>query len=426
MYQNINKTIAYRLLFVWIALSLIIGAGVYYLEHAKMGESIRDLAMQKSRVFDHAIADNIISGVDQQTIDFLKKKVDELTQDSFAVAEIYDRLQAHLVISSRFTSLRIGNEVERRRHHFPHTESLQYDSFYIDNQLYSQVLIPLRTSEGQLAGYFDGVYHVTPVELAEIRGNIYRTLLFVLATLLIGSVVLYPVIISLHRGLIKYSKDLLQSNIQLMEVLGCAVAARDTTTNSHNYRVTIYAVKLAEALNLSDGQIRDLMAGSFLHDVGKIGVNDAILRKPGVLNEEETGLMRQHVNLGLAIVEKAKWSKAARDVIEFHHERFDGGGYAQGLKGQEIPLAARIFAIVDVFDALTSKRPYKEAFHFEKAIEILHQERGLHFDPELLDVFSTIAQDLYNQISSLHDVGLEKMLTELENRYFMSSHVVDY
>ena len=211
-----------------------------------------------------------------------------------------------------------------------------------------------------------------------------------------------------------------------MEVLGSAIAARDTTTNSHNYRVTIYAVRLAESLKLRETQIRDLMAGSFLHDVGKIGINDAILRKPGALNEEETKLMRQHVNLGLTIVEKAQWTRAARDIIEFHHERYDGQGYAQGLAGQEIPLTARIFSIVDVFDALTSSRPYKKAFHFKKAMEILNQERGLHFDPQILDVFSAIAQNLHETIRCTDDQGLEQMLTELENRYFLSSNKIDY
>ena len=201
MYQNINKTIAYRLLFVWMTLSLIIGGGVYFFEHAKINEDIRDLALYESRPFDHTVADDIFNGVDQELIRSLTEKVNQITKDHFIVAEIYDKHQVHLAVSNQFPSHHISHEIETRRHQFPHDKILHYDSFYIDKQLYSQVLIPLKTSTDQLAGYFDGVYHVKPNELAAIRNRIYRTLLFVLTIILISAIVLYPLIISLHRGL---------------------------------------------------------------------------------------------------------------------------------------------------------------------------------------------------------------------------------
>jgi HD-GYP domain-containing protein (c-di-GMP phosphodiesterase class II) len=243
----------------------------------------------------------------------------------------------------------------------------------------------------------------------------------VVVVILATTVVLYPVIISLNKGLVKLSSDLLKGNIELMEVLGSAIAKRDSDTNVHNYRVTIYAIRLAEALGLAQTQIRNLIAGAFLHDVGKIGISDNILLKPGKLTDEEFQVMRTHVLLGEDIIAKSNWLQHARDVVEFHHEKYDGNGYMRGLKGEEIPLNARIFAIVDVFDALTSKRPYKEPFSFEEAMSILHRDRGTHFDPRLVDAFSAIAPGLYREISTADDDAVEAMLNDRVRRHFFNS-----
>jgi putative nucleotidyltransferase with HDIG domain len=213
----------------------------------------------------------------------------------------------------------------------------------------------------------------------------------------------------------------LQGNIELMEVLGGAIAKRDSDTNIHNYRVSIYAVRLAEAAGLDAAAIRNLIAGAFLHDVGKIGISDNILLKPAKLSEAEFAVMKTHVTLGVDILEKSNWLKTARDVVEFHHEKFDGGGYMRGLKGEAIPVNARIFAIVDVFDALTSQRPYKKALPFDAAMAILRRDGGSHFDPGLLGVFERIAEPLYLDVSAAADAVVEEKLQALISDYFFSS-----
>lgn len=238
----------------------------------------------------------------------------------------------------------------------------------------------------------------------------------VLATL----ITVYPIIIFLNKGLFRLSTALLISNVELMEVLGSAIAKRDADTHIHNYRVTIYAIRLAEALRLSQHDIRRLMTGAFLHDVGKIGIADAILRKPDSLTGEEFGALRMHVGLGVDIISKANWLESARDVVEFHHEKFDGSGYMKGLQGESIPLNARIFAIVDVFDALTSRRPYKEPLSFDDALAIMHRGRGSHFDPRLLDAFDTVAPKLFAEIDHAEDAVVEATLRRLVNKYFLS------
>ena len=165
---------------------------------------------------------------------------------------------------------------------------------------------------------------------------------------------LYPVIITLSRRVIRFSDQVTKGNLEIVTVLGAAIAKRDSNTGSHNYRVTLYAIRLGEAVGTDKVDMRALILGAFLHDVGKIGIRDDILLKPTELNDEEVAIMHTHVQLGIGIIQTSEWLHATHDVIKYHHEKYDGSGYMKGLRGEEIPLEARIFAIVDVFDALTS------------------------------------------------------------------------
>jgi HD-GYP domain-containing protein (c-di-GMP phosphodiesterase class II) len=155
-----------------------------------------------------------------------------------------------------------------------------------------------------------------------------------------------------------------------------------------------------------------------LHDVGKIGVSDIILLKRGRHSDEETRVMRTHVPLGVEILSKSEWLHNARDVVESHHEKYNGTGYPRGLVGAAIPLSARIFAIADVFDALVSRRPYKEPLDFEEAMRMLARERGRHFDPSLLDAFERIARMAYAGINGADEALVVRVLDEVVTRYF--------
>jgi HD-GYP domain-containing protein (c-di-GMP phosphodiesterase class II) len=286
-----------------------------------------------------------------------------------------------------------------------------------------QVLLPI-AKNGTPLGFVEGVYEVNAETANNIKAGIIRTLTLTVVVILATSIALYPIIIFLNKGLFRLSSALLISNVELMEVLGSAIAKRDADTHVHNYRVTIYAIRLAEALGLSQYNIRRLMTGAFLHDVGKIGIADAILRKPDSLTGEEFRALRMHVALGVDIISKANWLESARDVVEFHHEKFDGSGYMKGLRGNRIPLNARLFAIVDVFDALTSRRPYKEPLSFDDATAIMHRGRGSHFDPRLLDAFDTVAPKLFAEIDNAKDAVVEAILRRLVNKYFLSSEAL--
>lgn len=214
---------------------------------------------------------------------------------------------------------------------------------------------------------------------------------------------------------------LLDANVEMLEVLGSAIAKRDSDTSVHNYRVTLLALAIAESAGLRREQLQALVKGSFLHDVGKIGISDTILLKPGRLDPAEFDTMKTHVLHGADIVGRYAWLADALDIVRYHHERFDGRGYPEGLRGDRIPINARIFAIADVFDALTSIRPYKPAHSFDRTMEMMTQDRGTHFDPQLFDLFSGMAPALYARVSQASTESLVDTLRDKMRGYFFNA-----
>ena len=255
--------------------------------------------------------------------------------------------------------------------------------------------------------------------VAQVRRTSLQTAFYVGLIVLATALLLYPVILTLMRRLAHYSEGLLAANLEILEVLGSAIAKRDSDTDAHNYRVTLYSLRLAEAAGLDAERTRALIKGAFLHDVGKIGIRDHILHKPARLDADEFRVMQTHVNHGLDIVHRSRWLADAEDVVGSHHEKFDGSGYPRQIAGAAIPAEARIFAIADVFDALTSRRPYKEPLSFDETMKILETGRGQHFDPVLLDHFGAIARALYDSYCGRDDDGLRDEVRTVVGRFFI-------
>jgi putative nucleotidyltransferase with HDIG domain len=262
------------------------------------------------------------------------------------------------------------------------------------------------------------MFDVSDEEIAALDRRMIRSALFGIGIVFITALLIYPFITSLLGRLSGLTTRLLDANLETISVLGSAIAKRDSDTDAHNFRVTVYSARIAEQMGLDSETMRTLIKGAFLHDVGKIGIRDNVLLKPGKLTDDEYKVMKRHVNHGLDIVERSDWLDDAREVVGSHHEKFDGTGYDRGLKGEEIPVTARIFAIADVFDAVASKRPYKEPYSFDETMEILEAGRGTHFDPRMLDAFSEIARPLYDKFAN-SDVEVPRAeLTEIVRRYF--------
>jgi putative two-component system response regulator len=166
-----------------------------------------------------------------------------------------------------------------------------------------------------------------------------------------------------------------------------AMDLRDRETEGHSRRVTELSIKLAQAIGMSDEDIVHMRHGALLHDMGKIGIPDSILHKPDDLTEQEWTIMRQHPRFAYEMLSSIEYLREALEIPYFHHEKWDGTGYPQGLKGEQIPIAARIFAVADVWDALTSNRPYRPAWSREAALNHIQEQSGKHFDPRVVELF---------------------------------------
>ena len=173
-----------------------------------------------------------------------------------------------------------------------------------------------------------------------------------------------------------------------------ALELRDKETEGHSERVTRFTVKMAEMFGISEDNLIHIFRGSILHDIGKMGIPDTILLKPGPLNEREWEVMRLHPKYAFDMLERIDYLKPALNIPYCHHEKWDGSGYPCGLKGEEIPFEARIFAVVDVFDALINDRPYRLAWSKKDALEYIKSDSGKHFDPRVVDLFLKLIEEV--------------------------------
>lgn len=183
-----------------------------------------------------------------------------------------------------------------------------------------------------------------------------------------------------------------------LEALGDALDLKDAETEGHSKRVTAFTIAIARAIGLSSDQIRVIARGAFLHDIGKMAIPDAILRKPGALNPDEVAIMREHCYRGYQMLRKIPFLAEAAEIVYSHQERFDGTGYPRGLKGEEIPLGSRLFSVADTLDAITSNRPYRPAQTLTAAIEEIQKWSGRQFDPEVVKVFVSMPQNIWDDL----------------------------
>jgi putative nucleotidyltransferase with HDIG domain len=184
-----------------------------------------------------------------------------------------------------------------------------------------------------------------------------------------------------------------------LEALGAAIDLRDSETAGHSQRVCRYSLEIARAMSWSAKQLGSLARGAYLHDIGKLGVPDGILLKPGPLTADERTFMQRHVQIGFELVKGIPFLTDAAEIILTHHERYDGSGYPRGLKAEEILLGARIFAVADSFDAITSDRPYRRASPFEEGRETIQRKAGRLFDPQVVEVFLSIPAETWSTIA---------------------------
>jgi cyclic di-GMP phosphodiesterase len=185
---------------------------------------------------------------------------------------------------------------------------------------------------------------------------------------------------------------------ETLGALGAALDLRDTETEGHSRRVSLYAQEMARAYGCSDEELKHIVRGSYLHDIGKIGIPDSILLKPGKLTEEETAVMRTHCQIGFELLQRITFLEPAAEIVLTHQERFDGKGYPRGLAGAQIPLGSRFFSVADTLDAMTSDRPYRKALPFSVARDEIESQSGRQFSPEAVKIFLSLPETIWSEM----------------------------
>ncbi len=427
--RSIHRTLILRLAIATLCISAVLSAVVAFMQFSIVDDRVIDRAMPAVERLRWIIMENLDApglGDHERIRQIVQRPASDrmrtwdghfvltriLDLDFKEIAKATDDTYPHIAAVSSYTARGFDRSSLAREGTWQRMKVLRKDVVFI------HLVSELKNSADQRAAYIESVFVLSPEVLAQTRKELLFTALIVAGIVLLTALILYPVIVRLLRRVTSLSADLLHANMEILSVLGSAIAKRDSDTDIHNYRVTIYAVHIAREMRLDDDEIRTLLKGAFLHDVGKIGISDNILLKPGNLTPEEFAEMKKHVRYGVDIVSRSVWLGDAIHVVGGHHEKYDGSGYDENKHDTGIPRVARIFAIADVFDALTSKRPYKEPLGFDESMKILMENRGSHFDPEVLDAFAKIARSLYDDYANRTDDKPRQDLNRINAQYY--------
>lgn len=421
--SNFQQKTARRIAMISLALAAFASPLAWYIERENAEEGAVALAMEESQRLLEAHA-SAFKPEPSGTHVSAQRAAQAITGGLFDIAEIYDSEGRKL--AEAMTPR--GELIERQvpPHGRPTYQASFYESMHLPDgqwglRIFVPVRMPLNDLRAPVAGYFEGVRLIPEWQRNQIRsGALTSAFLVALAALLCGGVI-YPVVVHLTRENERKAQDLLRAHIAMMEALGRAIAKRDSDTGAHNYRVAWIATRIAEKLGMKGDEMQSLITGSFLHDVGKIGIPDAILLKPGKLTDEEFDIMRTHVAQGEDIVNGVEALSHACAVVSAHHEKWNGTGYPRGLRGEQIPRSARIFAVADVFDALCSKRPYKEPMPFDDVMAILEKDTGSHFDPAVMKVFLPMAREIFDLFQNCSESACKDLLEVKLREHFLLS-----
>ena len=419
--KTVHKLLLSRLIISAIVVSLLVSSLVIYYAKDRISEIAVDRSLQGAMNISILAADILNEpGLPRRNeMQALVNKYNQYRPDYatgryiFILIKTLDGTEIARLAEQGMDTKKAINAFQQAALPIPrHANDVNHVLTELNNKFYVLLSAPLVTEQNQVVAYIEGVFSISAQEISKAAERRFRAIVIAIGIVLLTTLLLYPTIVQLLNRVTRMSRQLLDANLETIQLLGSAIAKRDSDTDIHNYRVSIYAVRLAEKLGLTRQNIQSLIKGAFLHDVGKLGIRDNILLKPGRLDETEFEEMKTHVQHGMDIVARSSWLQDAEEVVGQHHQKFDGTGYYGGKQGKDIPLNARIFAIADVFDALTSKRPYKEPMSFDKAMSILQESSGSHFDPEVLQTFEQIASSLFEMYGQGDD---ERARADLEN-----------
>ena len=417
--KEIHSLLIKRLIGVCILAMLLVVTAICYLEIKRLDQTLLQDAAKEAHLFVPLFLEQHNKHSGAEKVVAASEFYDAIAHTSFIDVQLSTPDGTVFFEKSRANSDLIKQRFNDKSVHLDYGGEPSGAWLFADKRIYLLAALPLRgLQDDDIIGYLQALYRSS---LEDTRAIAYRILLSCLigaGAVIVCSMLMYPGLIFFHNRLIRSSSDLNLANNFLLKQLGSALAKSDVGLAEHNHRVVIYGVRLAERHKLSRTRIRSLVQGAFLHDIGMLGLDSSIVMKQGPLNKKELSLMHDHVKKGVAQIKRYRWLKEGIDVVRCHHEKYDGSGYPGGLSHDKIPMEARIFAIVDTFDALTSRRPYRQPQELDRALEILEQESGSQFDPVLLAPFIEMAPQLFGIVSKLEGKALEKEFHGVLKKYF--------
>lgn len=413
---SLLKRALIRIVPVSLAVGLVAAtAGYWHAQRIAEESDIRVLTMEAR----HAVSDEILELPANVRQSALSAALKNMVGGGFAIAAVYSPTHKSIAEAVQPGFEGVAAVLGAMAH--PSIASLgSYDTAVVSGQNVLRVFVPLALRDGQVVGHLEGVRVISVLELSAFRQAAIESASIAALSVLLCTAVLAPLLTGLAARNLKWAHVMTEAHIGILEAMGRAIAKRDCDTGIHNYRVTWIAARLGEKAELDAQQLRSLIAGSFLHDIGKIGIPDSILLKPAKLDDQERAIMQTHVEIGGQIAGSVGFLRHAREVIEGHHEKWDGTGYPKHRAGYAIPLNARIFCIADVYDALRAKRPYKDPFSFEKSMAIMRDGKSTHFDPLLFDLFEKIVDEIEAKIFNTDEGQLIDLTRKMARKNFFS------
>jgi HD-GYP domain-containing protein (c-di-GMP phosphodiesterase class II) len=316
-------------------------------------------------------------GVDAADVLILSEHTQELECTAIRGFRSDDALHTHMKIGEGYAGRSALQRRTLRVDRLTNTGDLERSLLLVGEDFVSYFAVPL-IAKGQVKGVLE-IFHREPLDPDQEWLGFLETLA--------GQTAIAVDNASLFEGMQQSNIELARAYDDTLEGWSRTLDLRDKETEGHSQRVTEMTVRLARAMDVSDAEMVHVRRGALLHDIGKMGIPDAILHKPGPLTDEEWEIMRLHPTYAYELLSPIAFLGPALDIPYCHHEKWDGTGYPRGLKGEQIPLAARIFAVADVWDALRSNRPYRKARPREMAYAYIREQSGKHFDPEVVEAF---------------------------------------
>jgi HD-GYP domain-containing protein (c-di-GMP phosphodiesterase class II) len=414
MKKRFHRRLAARIVLVAIiTLAICLGAAAIF-EYNNLHRMARATAQSHGSVVFPLLAWEQFSTDPTSGSDIYEATAIAMAQTPFIFLRVLDPRGSELFTHARLNGAELMAAFSPSSSDIPAQTDATSTIHWRDKRLYLTFILPLLDGEtGAIRGYLNGVYQMPVADLRTLLNRLLISLGLVTFTVVVGAIICYVGMFLLNRQMIGSFKSLNRANYHLLKELSLALAKSDCRDPGHGLRMVIYAVSLAARVRVPAAHYRGLIYGALLHDVAMVPLPVSLLHKDAQFTAQERTRLYDHPRIGASFLKKLPWLAEAAEVVRHHHEHYDGSGYPDSIDHENIPLTARIVAIADCFDALTSPRPQREPVPVEEAMHVMEKDSGQRFDPVLLASFFAIAPALYKR---LHSLSLNQLDKEVDKK----------